>query len=248
MNSNANANLHRTRELGELISDALNNLSQHLPDLVLMAAPAVFLSFVFTLLQLVAGSGTILAALLSIAALPVYFVSYQLAGAAVCVAVESTATGDMIGANEALNQASDRLSDLLWAALRAGAIILLLCITIVGIPFGIYRAVRWAFVSQSIMLDSQTQESALSYSAKLVQGRWWSTFGRLIVAGLAVAIPSVIITALLTVLLPGILRIILTSAVELVTLPYGVLVTTLLFYDLKLRRAADEGAATKIVQ
>jgi hypothetical protein len=53
--------------------------------------------------------------------------------------------------------------------------IVLLLITIIGIPVAIYFGVRWIFASQAVILDGTSGREALRRSAEATTGRWWRT-------------------------------------------------------------------------
>lgn len=69
-----------------------------------------------------------------------------------------------------------------WRSLGKGMLtefgmVLLLTITIVGIPFAIYRFIRWSLFAEACMLDDLSATESLRRSSELVKGRWWRTFG-----------------------------------------------------------------------
>ena len=98
------------------------------------------------------------------------------------------------------------------------------------------RAIRWTLIVQSIMLDNQTGESALAYSAALVEGRWWLTFGRLLATGLVVGLPAIILSQIILAAIPGVIGVILAELPYLLVLPFGIITGTLIFFDYSLRK------------
>ena len=54
-------------------------------------------------------------------------------------------------------------------------IVVLLFITVVGIPFAIWKFVDWQFVQQEIIFENRSIRKALRGSARAVPGRWWHT-------------------------------------------------------------------------
>ena len=52
-----------------------------------------------------------------------------------------------------------------------------LSITIIGIPFAIYFAIRWGFYSLPVLLEERTASIPLGHSSGLVKGTWWRVFG-----------------------------------------------------------------------
>jgi hypothetical protein len=55
--------------------------------------------------------------------------------------------------------------------------VVLLTITVVGIPFAIHRFIRWSLFAEACMLDDLSATGSLRRSSELVKGRWWRTFG-----------------------------------------------------------------------
>jgi hypothetical protein len=77
-----------------------------------------------------------------------------------------------------------RLPGLLVARLKALAIVVLLAITVVGLPWAIRQAIRWAFIEESMLLDGAPSRDALATSARAVDSHWWHAFRCLLVLGL----------------------------------------------------------------
>jgi hypothetical protein len=119
---------------------------------------------------------------------------------------------------------------------------MLLTITLIGIPFAIYRAVRWYFISQVIMVEGLSGEAVLARSAALVEGKWWNTVGRLIVMALVIQIPVGLLSSALSAAFPGVAGILISSATAFVTTPFGIIASTLMFFDLYVRKAPQPNA------
>lgn len=68
-----------------------------------------------------------------------------------------------------------------WPYLGSGLLWLLgtvgLCITVIGIPFGIYFGVRWNLYSLPVLIEESKAWSALGRSTELVKGSWWRVLG-----------------------------------------------------------------------
>ena len=58
---------------------------------------------------------------------------------------------------------------------RAFAIVYVLLITVIGIPWAIRQLVRYQFLAQAVILDGSDGRAALRRSTELVRGRWWHT-------------------------------------------------------------------------
>ena len=64
---------------------------------------------------------------------------------------------------------------LLWGLVAGG-----LAVTIIGIPFAIYFAVRWGLFLGPVMFEKSSVSNALRRSSELVKGTWWQMFGILL--------------------------------------------------------------------
>jgi hypothetical protein len=106
--------------------------------------------------------------------------------------------------------------------------------TIVGIPFAVYLWIRWSFFSQAVVIENQAPREAISLSERIVKGSWWRTFGILLIVGLLVFIPSGV---------PGMIlapvsyeaSILMNTVMGVIVTPFGVIASTLLFFDLSSR-------------
>jgi len=175
--------------------------------------------------------------------LPITIVVYGLVSGGIIVALmESEARAPTPDA--ALEAAQKRLGDLFGASVRSFVIVALFCLTIIGIPFGLYRAIRWALYVQAIMIDGQTGGSSLAYSARIVQGRWWSTLGRIIAASLVGVVPITLIGQLIQAAVPGLPGALIGAIVSALTTPYAVIASTLIYFDLKSRVVAVNTSTT----
>jgi hypothetical protein len=77
-----------------------------------------------------------------------------------------------------------RVPQLIIPRLKALAIIVLLALSVVGIPWAIRNGVRWTFIEETILLDGAPPQQARNVSARAVDGRWWHTFFCLAALGL----------------------------------------------------------------
>ena len=110
---------------------------------------------------------------------------------------------------------------------------------------GVYLAVRWYFVPQTVVIEGARGPQALSRSSLLVTGFWWRTFALVLLANVAVAIPGFILLAPFTAIAESTDRAVwglVGSAVATsVTTPFVAVYSTLLYYDLLARRAGVSG-------
>ena len=105
---------------------------------------------------------------------------------------------------------------------------------------GIYLAVRWYFVPQTVVIEAARGTGALDRSGELVRGSWWRTFGLIVMANLAAILPALLLVAPFDALADSSNRavwsLVGTMATETITAPFVALFSTLLYYDLHARR------------
>jgi hypothetical protein len=166
-----------------------------------------------------------------------WFIEGAFVGSSATYALDQWGKGQSVGIFQSLAKAWYHVPDLLAAATIALAIIAGLTITIIGIPWAVARYVRWAFTTQSIMIDGQEGEPSLAHSASLVEGEGWSTFWRLLAVELTVQLPLALAATTYSYFvggLPGGLPGVFLGALAF---PFKTATRTLLYYDLKMRKA-----------
>jgi hypothetical protein len=229
--------LRQERSLGDIVGDAFTILFSDLPVLAKLVAPAVLVGIAGSLVVYGVGSDdeNLATAILYIE-LPLLLVAFQVVSAAVIARLNARDQGRELDSGDALDLAQEKFGDVVTASLRSTAIVFLLSATVIGLPWAIKRLVKWAFIVQSIVVDGQTSETALSYSESMVQGRWWITFGRIVACALILLLPAAILSQAISAIVPGVLGVIASHATDFVTLPFGMITSTLIFFDLKLRK------------
>ncbi len=132
---------------------------------------------------------------------------------------------------------------LLSARLRALAVVLLLGITVIGMPWAVWQAVRWTFLEQAVVLEGRSAREARDASARLVSGQWWRTLGVTIaVAYAAIAAgPIVGIVILLFTSSPLSFINLISSVIYVALVPYAAIALTMLYYDLQTAKEAPAG-------
>ncbi len=85
--------------------------------------------------------------------------------------------GKQITAGIAFRQVARRFWFYLGSSIIYLLIVGLLAITVIGIPFAIYFAVRWGFYAQAVLIEETSPTNALRRSSELVKGTWWRVFG-----------------------------------------------------------------------
>jgi hypothetical protein len=235
--------LRQTRALGAIIGDAFSLLFSDLPVLAKTVAPAVLVSVAGGLVIYGLGDDETLTTIALYIELPILLLAFQLVSAAVIARLDARDHGRELESGDALDVAQERFRDVVSASLRATGIVFLLSITVVGMPWAVKRLVKWAFIIPSIVVDAQTGETALAYSESLVLGRWWVTFGRLAASTLVLLLPALVVNQVILAAIPGVAGVILSHVTDFITLPYGMITTALLYFDLKARRDADSHTA-----
>jgi hypothetical protein len=159
--------------------------------------------------------------------------------AAICIhALHQIAGGERPSAGRVLVAGFEAFTPLFAAvALAAAGIAIGLFALIVP---GVYLAVRWYFVPQCVVIEGARGQQALSRSSLVVTGFWWRTFALVLLANVAIAIPSFILLAPFTEIAKNTDRAVwalVGSAVTTsVTTPFVAVYSTLLYYDLLARR------------
>jgi hypothetical protein len=170
--------------------------------------------------------------------------------AALAVAISNRYLDRTATVGESYRATLNRLGPLLVAIVWTGFRLILLaiaCVVIIGIPFLIYFAVAWSLLSQVVMLENASGGGASARSRELIRGYWWKTLGLnivvLLLVGILSSIPAIIAGAAFgagagstsgRILIIGIVGLIIGVLVR----PIQIIATTLLFYDLKIRKEA----------
>lgn len=68
-----------------------------------------------------------------------------------------------------------RFRRVVTAQLLATVGVVLMAVTVIGIPFAIWKYVSWLFVQQEIIFGDKAVRDAFRGSSELVRGRWWRT-------------------------------------------------------------------------
>ena len=267
MNQPGGTRLRRMGVL-EIVDETFRLYRAHFLSLVLASALVQApLGVLSALLQLSAGladgSGDASAeALLADGALMVLFgllvVLLALLGYLVqSVAMYRLASGAMLGQPLTVREAYRGLTGLwplCWTGLLSGLVLTLLVVTVLGIPVAMYLGLGWSLAGAIVVLERRSGWGALRRSAALVKGNRWRTLGVLLISGLLIWILTLIPSALLgaaTAVAQAVLdlgRWVQTASDTLQALlgavtgslfgPLYFLTTTLLYYELRVRKEA----------
>jgi hypothetical protein len=89
-----------------------------------------------------------------------------------------------------------------------------------------------------VVLEGADAVNSLRSSAALTQGQWWVTFGRIAMVGLVIILLNMAILSLV-VSASYVLYAIVSAIIGAFTAPYFSIALTLMYFDLKLRKAEE---------
>ena len=88
--------------------------------------------------------------------------------------------GVHVNPGAAFRQAKRRILPYFGCNLLYGLVVVLLTITLIGIPFALFFGFRWVFCSLAAVFEEHSAVRALKRSSELVKGGWWRVFGMII--------------------------------------------------------------------
>jgi hypothetical protein len=162
--------------------------------------------------------------------------------AAVIVAVRLLAETGRMSFGASYRGMLHRFWRVVFGQLLASIGVFALAITVIGIPFAVWKYVGWQFVQQEILFEDKKIREAFRGSSDLVRGRWWRTVR---VAGffwlLSIAAGPVLGFALIFTNLSLFWINVIGSVIFALLVPYVALGRTLLYFDLQ-ERTEEEPA------
>ena len=168
-------------------------------------------------------------------------VAQAIVAAVVIVLVRELAGGGEAGFLASWRGMGKRFWRVVGAQLLATLGIIALAITIVGLPFAVYKLVGWRFVQQQILFEDKGFRDAFRGSSAIVRGRWWHTVRLVVFLSLfTIVVGPVVSFALIFTALPLFWANLLGALVFSLLIPYVALADTLLYFDLQ-ERAQEEG-------
>jgi hypothetical protein len=167
-------------------------------------------------------------------------IAEALVAAVVIVFVRELARGRRLGFLDSVRGMLARFGRVVAAQLLAILGLFLLAITVVGLPFAIWKYVSWLFVQQEVLLTDKSIGEAFHGSSELVRGRWWHTVR---VAAplwlLSIAAGPILGFALIFTGLDLIWINLLGSLVFALFIPFVTAGRTLLYFDLQVREEEE---------
>jgi hypothetical protein len=169
-------------------------------------------------------------------------IAEALVAAIVIVFVRELCRGHRAGFLDSVGGALARFRRVVAAQLLAILGLTLMALTVIGLPFAIWKYVSWLFVQQEVLFTDKTIRESFRGSSELVRGRWWHTVR---VAAplwlLSVAAGPILGFALIFTGFDLVWINLLGSLVFALFIPYVTAGRTLLYFDLQVR-AEEEPA------
>jgi hypothetical protein len=164
--------------------------------------------------------------------------------AATAQAMADIDAGRPTGSMHAYREALRRFPALLGAVLIAVVVIVILELTIIGIPIAIWLLGRWSLLGQVVQLERTGVIGALARSGQLVRHHWWRTASIVIVVGGLALIAGPVVGILLLLITSASFNFvnIIAGVVYMIAMPYLALATTYLYFDLKVRTVLEARA------
>jgi hypothetical protein len=170
---------------------------------------------------------------------------FAAAAGAVIAFVRDLDRGERTGFVLAYREMFERFWRLIIGQLLASVLVVLMALTVIGIPFAIWKYIGWQFVQQEILFEDKSIREAFRGSSRVVRGHWWRT---LRIAGffwlLSVVAGPVLGFALIFANLSLTWINIIGSFVFALLAPYVAIGRTLLYFDLQ-ARVEDVAAESK---
>jgi hypothetical protein len=167
-------------------------------------------------------------------------VAYALVAAVVIVFVRELVRGREVGFRDSMRETWARFGRVVAAQLLATLATTLMLVSVIGIPFAVWKYVSWLFVQQEVLFTDKSIREAFRGSSELVRGRWWHTVR---VAGvlwlLSIAAGPMLGFALIFTSFPLFWINVLGSVVFALFIPYVAIGQTLLYFDLQVREEEE---------
>jgi hypothetical protein len=242
--------LRARRSFGQLIRAARQLYGRHWTVLVPVAAIAlVIIGGVNLLADLISGGGTAndvagrsgvnvaFVDLLQSLARPV---ASAIVAAIVIVYLRDLVESRSAGLRAALRGVRARVWRVVFAQLLATIGVVLMALTIVGIPWAIWKLVGWAFVQQEVLFTNKSLRESFRGSSDLVRGRWWHSVRAIIFFTVLTTVAGPVLTfALIFTKLPLVWINVIGSLIFALLIPYVALGKTLLYFDLQARAEVE---------
>ncbi len=170
-------------------------------------------------------------------------------GSALVIAVlRNVENGEPAGFMSACSPVLRRIWRLVAVQWLITLLLILIALTIIGIPFAIRKFVDWRFAQQEILFEDRSIREAMRASTRLVRGQWWRAAWIVLIFSILGQIPGPILGfALLFTTVPTTTVNILGSVVFALLTPYVGIGRTLLYLDLATGKVTEAVPATPTI-
>ncbi|MDX6654776.1 MAG: hypothetical protein QOH18_1486, partial [Solirubrobacterales bacterium] len=161
--------------------------------------------------------------------------------AAIAIVVAREAIRDKeVGFLQAVRGVKARFWRVVGAQLLATIGVLLLALTVIGLPWALWKLVGWAFVQEEVIFTDKGFRESFKASSELVRGRWLRT-ARVIVIFYVIGIAAgpLLTFALIFTALPLFWINVIGSLVFALLIPFTALGGTFLYFDLSVREEEE---------
>jgi hypothetical protein len=238
--------LRRRRALGQILRAARQFYGRHWRVLVPVALAALVLIGATNLLAgLISestrrGSSGVHLAWADLLEQLVRPVAQALVAAIVIVVAREALRSREVGFRAALGGVRERFWRVVGAQLLATLGVLILALTVIGLPWAIWKLVSWSFVQQEVIFTDKGFRESFRASSELVRGRWLRTARVvLIFYVIGVAAGPLLTFALIFTALPLIWINLIGSLVFALLIPFVAMGETFLYFDLGVREETE---------
>ncbi len=143
------------------------------------------------------------------------------------------------------------LLDRFWRVVLVQVVVLvlvaLIALTIIGIPYAIYKVPQWQFAAQEVLFEDRSIRDAIHASTDVVRGHWWLAASRSFVFLVISEVPGPVLgfALLFAPIHPGVVNGI-GAVIYSLLIPYATIGRTLIYLDLKQRPVKSTVPATRI--
>jgi hypothetical protein len=167
-------------------------------------------------------------------------VAQALVAAVVIVVAREALRSRAVGFRQALHGVRERFWRVVFAQLLATLGVLLLALSVIGLPFALWKLVGWSFVQQEVMFTDKSFRESFRASSELVRGRWFRTARVVLVFYvISVAAGPMLTFALIFTSLPLIWINVIGSLVFALLIPFVAMGETFLYLDLSVREEEE---------
>jgi hypothetical protein len=167
-------------------------------------------------------------------------VAQALVAAVVIVVAREALRSREVGFTTALRGVRERFWRVVGAQLLATLGVLALALTVIGLPFALWKLVGWSFVQQEVLFTDKGFRESFRASSELVRGRWLRTARVVLVFYvIGVAAGPLLTFALIFTALPLIWINTIGSLVFALLIPFVAMGETFLYFDLSVREEEE---------